>query len=185
MKPLVSTGSIIGSLLIAAMVVPTAPASAQVAHHGVRAGPNGVTVRSGVHGENGGAHRTVRVNDNGVTVRSGAHNSNGYVGRTVHYDRNNPNWWHGHPGFNGYHGVRHGYYYAPGYGYYHAHGYYGRAWVVGVTVPVAFRSYVVVNPAFYGLAVAPVGQSWIYVNNNIVLINRSSGVIIRTVPRVW
>ena len=35
-----------------------------------------------------------------------------------------------------------------------------------------------------GLTVAPAGYRWIYVNNNITLINRS-GVIVRSVPRVW
>jgi Ni/Co efflux regulator RcnB len=45
--------------------------------------------------------------------------------------------------------------------------------------------YYVVNPAYYGLAVAPAGHAWIYANGSIVLASRTTGVIVRTVPRVW
>jgi hypothetical protein len=98
----------------------------------------------------------------------------------------NPGWWHGHPDFVGYVGVRRGYYFAPGYGYYPvASAYYGRVWVVGAVLPVELRRYYVVNPGYYGLAVAPAGHAWIYANGSIVLASRTTGVIVRTVPRVW
>lgn len=98
----------------------------------------------------------------------------------------NPNWWRGHPDFVGYVGVRRGYYFAPGYGYYPVPAaYYGRTWAVGTTLPVALRRYYVVNPAFYGLAVAPAGHAWIYANGHVVLASRTTGVIVRTGPRIW
>jgi hypothetical protein len=98
----------------------------------------------------------------------------------------NPYWWRGHPDFVGYVGVRRGYYFAPGYGYYPVGpAYYRRAWVVGTTLPVAMRRYYVVNPGYYGLAVAPAGHAWIYANGRVVLASRTTGVIIRTGPRIW
>ena len=151
--------SIVGALALTACTVSLGalPAAAQDRHgHAVR--------RTTIVGPEGGR----------VTTRS-----------AVRWDRDNPNWWHGHPGFAGYHGPRQGYYYAPHHGYYVVpRTYWGRTWVVGATVPASMRVYVVSNPAFYGLTVAPAGYRWIYVNNNITLINRS-GVIVRSVPRVW
>ncbi|QCB43668.1 hypothetical protein E5673_16705 [Sphingomonas sp. PAMC26645] len=109
-----------------------------------------------------------------------------HSGGTVYYPGGNPNWWHGNVAFVGYVGPRPGYYYAPSYGYYAVSPAYStKLWIVGSTVPASFQSYVVVNPAMYGLPIATTGYRWIYVNTNMVLIRRSSGVVIRSVPRVW
>ncbi|WP_343698971.1 RcnB family protein [Caulobacter sp.] len=101
-------------------------------------------------------------------------------------DRGQPGWWRGHPGFVSYVGPRPGYYYAPGYGYYAIpRGYTRTTWVVGATLPPMMRSYVVISPAVYGLAPAPVGCGWYYAGANIVLVRLSTGVIIQSVAGGW
>ena len=60
-----------------------------------------------------------------------------------------------------------------------------RARAKAAVLPVELRRYYVVNPGYYGLAVAPAGHAWIYANGSIVLASRTTGVIVRTVPRVW
>ena len=106
--------------------------------------------------------------------------------RTVIVDRGRPGWWRGHPGFVHYHGPRPGHYFAPGYGYYpipprHAHS----VWIVGGTLPLSMRHYVVVNPVGYGLSPAPTGHIWCYAGTNFVLISRHTGVIIQSVAGGW
>ncbi|WP_394440606.1 RcnB family protein [Sphingobium naphthae] len=116
-----------------------------------------------------------------VTPRPGVSHS-----RTVIVDRGRPGWWRGHPGFVHYHGPRHGHYFAPGYGYYaipprHVHS----VWIVGGTLPLSMRHYVVVNPIGYGLSPAPAGHIWCYAGTNFVLISRNTGVIIQSVVGGW
>lgn len=106
--------------------------------------------------------------------------------RTVVVDRGRPGWWRGHPAFAYYHGPRHGYYFAPGFGYYPvAPRYVNVVWRVGGTLPVSMRNYVVLNPAGFGLAVAPAGHVWCYAGTNFVLIARTSGVIVQSVAGGW
>ena len=87
-------------------------------------------------------------------------------------------WWRGRSEFRDYRGRRNGYYFAPGYGYYRvAPTYYGYGWRRGHTVPHAYRRYVVHDPYFYNLRPAPRGHQWIYLDNDLVLIGITSGVI--------
>ena len=117
-----------------------------------------------------------------TTVRT----ENGVYRRTVVVDRGRPGWWHDHPGIAHYSGPRAGHYFAPGYGYYRIPQAYRRTtWVVGRTFPVELRRYVVVKPAGYGLAPPPPGHGWYFAGTNIVLIKRSSGVIIQSVAGGW
>lgn len=106
--------------------------------------------------------------------------------RVVVIDRSRPGWWRGRPGFVGYAGPRPGYYFAPGYGYYVIpRGYVGRPFVAGVVLPPPMRTYVVVSPAMYGLAPAPVGYSWYYAGTGMVLVAISTGIIVQSVAGGW
>jgi len=118
-----------------------------------------------------------------TAVRTG----NGAVhSRTVIVDRSRAGWWHGHPSFVHYHGPRAGYYFAPGHGYYAIpRAYVHTTWVVGHTLPVPMRRYVVINPVGFGLAPPPTGHGWFYAGTNFVLIRMSSGVIVQSVAGGW
>lgn len=86
----------------------------------------------------------------------------------------------------GYVGVRRGYFFAPGYGYYPVpRTYWGVRWNVGVVVPVPLRRYYVVEPAVYGLAVAPRGYLWIHLDSRAALVSVDTGVIVRISPPLW
>jgi hypothetical protein len=105
--------------------------------------------------------------------------------RLVVVDRARPGWWRGRPEFTVYAGPRRGYYFAPGYGYYLPPRGYGRAWVVGVTLPVPMRRYVVIEPRVYGLRVPPAGYRWYYAGDRIVLAALATGIILESVPGGW
>jgi Ni/Co efflux regulator RcnB len=57
--------------------------------------------------------------------------------------------------------------------------------IVGGTLPLSMRHYVVVNPVGYGLSPAPTGHIWCYAGTNFVLISRNTGVIIQSVAGGW
>lgn len=106
--------------------------------------------------------------------------------RVVVVDRSRPGWWRGQPAFVGYVGPRRGYYFAPGYGYYVIPPrYVGRPFVAGVVLPVPMRTYVVVEPAMYGLAPAPAGYAWYYAGTGMVLAAISTGMIVQSVAGGW
>lgn len=106
--------------------------------------------------------------------------------RADRWDRRNPNWWRGRADFRDYRGARRGYYYAPSYGYYRVEPrYYGYRWQRGHTLPYAYRSYYVRDPYFYGLRPAPRGHRWVHVNNDIVLIALTTGLIADIVSNVY
>jgi Ni/Co efflux regulator RcnB len=89
-------------------------------------------------------------------------------------------WWRGQRGFEGYGGRRDGYWYAPGRGYYQPDPrWLGFDWEVGVAVPFELRSYYVNDPYDYGLPPAPYGCAWIYLDNQIVLIDLRTGRILQ------
>ncbi|WP_260927632.1 RcnB family protein [Novosphingobium sp. 9] len=101
-------------------------------------------------------------------------------------DRGHPGWWRGTPAFAAFYGPRPGYYYAPGYGYYPVPvGYAGRAFAVGVVLPMPMRSYVVVEPAAYGLAPAPMGYGWYFAGSSFVMASTAHGTIVRVVAGGW
>jgi|GEM_PF-3871716 len=155
--------------------VVASPADAQVVRHREAAGPNGTVRQTGAAGPNGAIQRTNVTTPNGNVYR-----------HTTVVDRGQPGWWHGHAAFVGYTGPRAGYYYAPGYGYYAIPvGYAHTTWVVGVTLPPPMRTYVVIQPADYGLPAPPPGYNWYYAGTNFVLVSVSSGVIVRSVSGGW
>jgi Ni/Co efflux regulator RcnB len=139
------------------------PAEAAVVRHHSVAGPNGYHGGTTVAGPRGVVHTSTTV-----------------------VDRGRPGWWHGHSAFVGYTGARSGYYFAPGYGYYPIpHGYGRTTWVVGGTLPVAMRRYVVVQPTSFGLVAAPAGYGWYYAGTNFVLVALATGVIAQSVAGGW
>ncbi|MGH7024887.1 MAG: RcnB family protein [Caulobacteraceae bacterium] len=103
--------------------------------------------------------------------------------RGVYVNRNafaSSNWWRGRRGFQGYEGHRNGYWFAPGWGYYQVDPrWYDFDWQVGVAVPYDLRSYVIDDPYDYGLPPAPYGAAWIFLGDQIVLIDLQSGQIIQ------
>ena len=134
---------------------------------GAKGGPGG---REGGHGGYGDMH--------GHDFHGGFHAGG--------FDRSNPRWWQGRREFNGYAGHRPGFFFAPGFGYRpFPSGYAGRPWVVGVVVPPELRSYQVTDPTVYGVAPAPVGHRWIYVDDGVALIDTSRGVIVQSVSHIW
>ncbi len=104
----------------------------------------------------------------------------------ANWDRNNAYWWRGRPEFNGYVGVRPGAWFIPGRGYVTVGPqWWGYHWGVGVVVPRTFWSYYVPNPGFYNLPPAPPGFAYIFLGNNIALINLNNGRIITMVPNIY
>lgn len=88
------------------------------------------------------------------------------------WSRSDRDWWRGRSDFRGYTGVRAGFWFAPSYGYYPVDPvYFGRTWRVGDYVPGAYRRYVVLDPFVYGLDWPPPGFDWIYLGNDIVLMD--------------
>ena len=92
----------------------------------------------------------------------------------------NLGWWRERRGFEAYEGRRDGFWFAPGYGYYRPDPrWYGFNWYVGFTVPFELRSYYVSDPYDYGLPPAPYGCEWIFLGNQLVLINMETGQIVQ------
>ncbi len=93
------------------------------------------------------------------------------------YDRRRPDSWRGRNEWRGFQGARNGYWYAPGYGYQRIDPRYRSAWRRGGRVPVAYRSYYVQDPYYYGLRAPPRGYRWVYADNNFVLMALTTGLI--------
>ena len=73
-----------------------------------------------------------------------------------------------------FHGVRPGFWFAPGYGY-RPISHYG--WRRGAYVPVGYRNYYVQDWGYYGLRPPPPGYRWIYADGNFVLMAAATGLI--------
>ena len=102
------------------------------------------------------------------------------------WDRNNRTWWRGRADFRGFNGRRPGFWFRPGVGYFRPDPrWVGYSWRVGGRVPPAFRGYVVADPLFYGLRPAPYGYSYIYLDNNIVLMSVTTGLITPVLSDVY
>ncbi len=48
-------------------------------------------------------------------------------------------------------------------------------------VPVAYRTYYVQDPVYYGLAPAPRGYRWVYADGNFVLMALATGLIAQVI----
>ena len=94
--------------------------------------------------------------------------------RDLRYDRARADSWRDRSEWRAFHGVRSGYWYAPGYGY-RPYSHFG--WRRGVYVPVIYRNYYVQDWAYYGLRPPPPGYRWIYADGNFVLMALASGLI--------
>lgn len=81
--------------------------------------------------------------------------------------------------------MRFGFFFAPGYGYYNAGNYWGRHYYEGDYLPSFFFRYRVIDPYFYGLPPAPPGCAWVYVDNNILLIDMYDGYVIEVIDQAW
>lgn len=110
----------------------------------------------------------------------------------ANFDRNhmwapgNRFWWRGRPEFVGYVGARPGFWFIPGQGYIRPDPrWYGFSWQVGGFVPSIFWNYAVPNPFIYGLQPAPYGFRYIYLGNNVVLMNVHNGRIVRVMSHVF
>ncbi len=63
--------------------------------------------------------------------------------------------------------------------------YWNHQWRVGEYLPSVFWRYVVHDYSWYGLPYPPAGTAWVYVDNNILLIDLHDGYIIDANYRVW
>ena len=100
--------------------------------------------------------------------------------------KHNPGWWRKHRGFRHYHGPRIGYFFIPDFGYILAPSLYQqRYWVVGQYLPQWFWRYVVTNYWEYGLPEPPEGCAWVWVDDDVALIDLSDGYIIDIVHNLW
>lgn len=96
------------------------------------------------------------------------------------------NWWHENAGFREYRGARPNFFFAPGYGYYSVpREYWGLRWAVGAFLPAFFLSYAVADYREYGLPEPPDGCEWVWVNNNVLLVDRSDGYVVDEIDNVW
>ena len=166
------------------------------------AGPNGAPVRVQPNGSgqyqhygNTGQVQTYRGGQtryrNGYAGQSqyrydGQYQSrNGYAGGNLQNwsGRNfrlQGDWWRGRAGFNGYYGHRAGYWFAPGWGYYQVDPrWYDFDWVVGAVVPYELQSYAISDPYAYGLPPPPYGCEWIFLGDQIALIDLDTGQIVQ------
>lgn len=106
--------------------------------------------------------------------------------QALRWNRADRRWMQQRREFQAYNGRRTGYWFAPGSGYVRVDPRFrGYGWRVGVVVPWQLRSYVVADPWFYGVEPAPPGFRWVWLDNNIALINLRSGAIVRVVTGVY
>lgn len=100
--------------------------------------------------------------------------------------RGNRDWWRGDPSFRLFTGARIGFFFFPGYGYIAPpHQYRDHHWQAGDYLPRWFWRYSVKHYASYGLPRPPVGCTWIWLNGNVALVDRSDGYILDIVYNVW
>ena len=96
------------------------------------------------------------------------------------------NWWRGNNAFRDYNGPRLYFYFAPGFGYYDVpRQYWRRSWHAGDFLPRYFMRFVVNDYRSYGLPRPPYNCRWIWVNNSILLVDRSDRYILDEVSNIW
>ena len=95
-------------------------------------------------------------------------------------------WWRGNSAFRDYSGPRLNFYFAPGFGYYNVpREYWRRSWHAGDYLPRYFMRYVVNDYRSYGLPRPPYNCRWIWVNDSILLVDRSDRYILDEVSDIW
>lgn len=94
------------------------------------------------------------------------------------YDRARPETWRHRREWRNYHGVRPGYWYAPGYGYYRTYPHWRDGWRRGAHVPPPYRHFYVQDWRYYGLRPPHPGHHWIYLDGHFVLMAAATGLIV-------
>ncbi|MGA0604122.1 RcnB family protein [Caulobacter sp. KR2-114] len=105
--------------------------------------------------------------------------------RSAPWRRNN-DWWRGNAAFRLFFGPRIGFFFIPGHGYVRAPDQYREHyWIAGEYLPNWFWQYPVRDYASYGLPDPPYGCMWVWVDNDIALIDRDDGYILDIVHNAW
>lgn len=100
--------------------------------------------------------------------------------------RGNTNWWRGNSAFSQFGGVRVGFFFIPELGYVSAPAQYrSRQWRSGEDLPNWFWGYQVRDYWNYGLPQPPDGCGWVWVNDDVALIDLSDGYILDIEHNVW
>jgi Ni/Co efflux regulator RcnB len=100
--------------------------------------------------------------------------------------RGNRDWWRGDRGFRLFSGLRAGFFFVPELGYVSApREYWGRQWRAGGYLPRWFWRYEVRDYWRYGLPQPPYGCAWIWVNNDVALVDLSDGYILDIEYNIW
>jgi Ni/Co efflux regulator RcnB len=100
--------------------------------------------------------------------------------------RQNQNWWRGNAAFRLFFGERLGYFFIPELGYIVVPAeYQNHFWQAGDTLPSWFWQFQVNDYWNYGLPQPPDGCLWVWVDNDIALIDGSDGYIIDIVHNAW
>ncbi|MFI4974531.1 MAG: RcnB family protein [Caulobacterales bacterium] len=100
--------------------------------------------------------------------------------------RRNPDWWRGNSAFRFFFGARLGYFFIPEMGYVSVPSQYQQHyWVQGQYLPSWFWRYVVRDYWNYGLPQPPDGCVWVWVDDDVALIDPSDGYILDIVHNVW
>jgi Ni/Co efflux regulator RcnB len=100
--------------------------------------------------------------------------------------RSNRNWWRGNAAFRLFSGERIGFFFIPGFGYvsppveYRTH-----YWRAGDQLPNWFWRYQVRDYWNYGLPEPPDGCIWVWVDNDVALIDADDGYILDIVHNAW
>ena len=100
--------------------------------------------------------------------------------------RRNRNWWRGDIAFRLFLGPRPGFWFVPSFGYVavpliYQHHY----WRPGEYLPEWFWRFEVVDYWRYGLPAPPYGTSWVWINDDVALVDFDDGFIIDIVYSVW
>jgi Ni/Co efflux regulator RcnB len=99
--------------------------------------------------------------------------------------RHGNDWWRRDRRWNSWSGVRIGFYFSPGYGYYSVpRSYAGRRWYSGDYLPSIFWRYRLDDWRTFDLGVPPPGTQWVWVNNDLYLIDSIDGYILEAVYNV-
>ena len=100
--------------------------------------------------------------------------------------RANRNWWRGNAAFRLFAGPRVGFFFIPGAGYISVPTAYAqRSWRPGDYLPNWFWRYQVRDYWSYGLPQPPFGCAWVWVNNDVALIDTTDGYILDIDYNIW
>jgi Ni/Co efflux regulator RcnB len=136
---------------------------------------------------------TPRLSDWNPTVRGPDRDQAGQQWRQGHANwdarspwRGNPNWWRGNASFRLFLGPRIGFFFIPELGYVQVPSEYEKHyWRDGELLPSWFWRYEVRDYWRYDLPQPPDGCIWVWVDNDVALIDASDGYILDIVHNAW